>query len=66
MRADSLTELDLSGKGIGPEGGMVVAGLVPVMTSLTSLDVRWNEMGKNGKAALQEAVKGRDGFSLRL
>ena len=37
MRADSLTELDLNGKFIGDEGGMVVAGLVPVMASLTYL-----------------------------
>ena len=31
MRADSFTELDLKGKYIGEVGGMVVAGLVPVM-----------------------------------
>ena len=35
MRADSFTELDLEGKKIGVEGGMVVAGLLPVMASLT-------------------------------
>ena len=39
MRADSLTTLDLHGKNIGVEGGMVVAGLVPVAASLTT--VRW-------------------------
>ena len=37
MRADSFTELDLSGKRIGVEGGMVVAGLLPVMASVTSV-----------------------------
>ena len=37
MRADSLTSLDLSSKGIGVEGGMVVAGLVPVMGSITKI-----------------------------
>ena len=31
MRANSLTELDLNGKWVGVEGGMVVAGLIPVM-----------------------------------
>ena len=31
MRTDSFTELNLNGKDIGPEGGMVVAGLIPVM-----------------------------------
>ena len=37
MRADSFTELNLEGKEIGVEGGMVVAGLLPVMASLTSV-----------------------------
>ena len=37
MRADSFTELNLEGKDIGVEGGMVVAGLLPVMASLTSV-----------------------------
>ena len=33
IRTDSLTELDLRGKGVGVVGGMVVAGLLPVMPS---------------------------------
>ena len=37
MRTDSFTELDLFNKGIGVEGGMVVAGLIPVMGSLTEV-----------------------------
>jgi Ran GTPase-activating protein (RanGAP) involved in mRNA processing and transport len=37
MRANSLTELDLNGKGIGVEGGMVMAGLIPVMGALTQV-----------------------------
>ena len=37
MRADSFTELDLKDKGSGVVGGMVVAGLLPVMASLTNL-----------------------------
>ena len=37
MRTDSLTELDLTGKGIGVEGCMVVAGLLPAMASVTSV-----------------------------
>ncbi len=37
MRADSFTELDLKGKGVGIEGGMVVAGLMPVMGALTQV-----------------------------
>jgi hypothetical protein len=37
MRTDSLTKLDLSGKRVEVVGGMVVAGLLPVMTSVTSV-----------------------------
>jgi hypothetical protein len=44
MRADSFTELDLNGKGVGVEGGMVVAGLIPVMGALTSLNLSSNNL----------------------
>ena len=37
MRADSFTELNLSNKSIGVVGGMVVAGLIPVMASVTEV-----------------------------
>ncbi len=37
MRANSFTELDLKGKDVGVEGGMVVAGLMPVMGALTEV-----------------------------
>ncbi len=44
MRANSLTELDLNGKYVGVEGGMVIAGLIPVMGGLTSLDLSSNQL----------------------
>jgi hypothetical protein len=44
MRANSLTELDLNGKDFGVEGGMVVAGLIPVMGVLTSLNLSSNQL----------------------
>jgi Ran GTPase-activating protein (RanGAP) involved in mRNA processing and transport len=44
MRADSFTELDLKGKGVGVEGGMVVAGLIPVMGALKSIDLSGNQL----------------------
>jgi hypothetical protein len=44
MRANSITELDLKEKRLGGEGGMVVAGLLPVMGSLTSLDLSQNQL----------------------
>ena len=42
MRANSLMELDLNGKGVGVEGVMVVAGLIPVMGALTSISLANN------------------------
>ena len=44
MRANSLTELDLTGKGVGVEGGMVVAGLIPVSGGLTSINLSGNKL----------------------
>ena len=66
MRTDSFTELNLHNKGIGVEGGMVVAGLLPVTASLTQLDVGMNSLGEQGKAVLRNAVEGRSGFELKL
>jgi Ran GTPase-activating protein (RanGAP) involved in mRNA processing and transport len=45
MRANSITELDLNGKDVGVEGGMVVAGLIPVMGALTALNLSSNQIG---------------------
>ena len=45
MRANSITELDLKEKRLGVEGGMVVAGLLPVMGSLTALNLSSNGIG---------------------
>ena len=44
MRANSITELDLKEKRLGVEGGMVVAGLLPVMGSLTSINLSENNL----------------------
>ena len=57
MRANSLTELDLSHKSIGVEGCMVVAGLIPAMGSLTSLSLADNHLGDNGVEALSIGFK---------
>ena len=58
MRANSITELDLMGKGLGVEGVMVVAGLIPVMGGLTSIDVRQNDIAGDGAVQLAAAVLG--------
>jgi hypothetical protein len=57
MRTDSLTKLDLRGKGIGVVGGMVVAGLLPVMPSLTSIDLSRNNLRDEGAKALAPALR---------
>ena len=49
MRANSITELDLKGKGVGVEGVMVVAGLIPVMGALTSIDLSSNQLTNYSK-----------------
>jgi hypothetical protein len=58
MRANLLTELDLSGKDVGVEGGMVVAGLIPVMGALTSVKLRGNKIGDRGWGAISAAICG--------
>ena len=57
MRANSLTELDLNGKGVGVEGGMVVVGLIPVMGGLTKMSLAENKLGEEGIKAICEALK---------
>ena len=52
MRTDSLTELNLSDKRIGVEGGMVVAGLLPAMASLTSVWTPAHEPSQSAKSLL--------------
>ena len=61
MRANSFTELDLKGKGIRFEGGLVVAGLIPVMGALTSLDLSDNSLcvireWKYGRTYIAEGI----------
>jgi Ran GTPase-activating protein (RanGAP) involved in mRNA processing and transport len=58
MRANSLTELDLNGKDFGVEGGMVIAGLIPVMGALTSVDLKDNQLGDEGWGAIFAAICG--------
>jgi Ran GTPase-activating protein (RanGAP) involved in mRNA processing and transport len=64
MRGDSHTELDLSWKYIGIAGVLVVAGLLPSMSSLTKLDISWNFLKVEGVKVVRDAVRGRKGFAL--
>jgi len=56
MRADSFTELNLE-KYVGVEGGMVMAGLMPVMGGLTKLSLKRNNLEEEGTKATCEALK---------
>eukprot|EP00900_Chrysochromulina_parva_P019507 jgi/Chrpa1/27558/Chrysochromulina_OHIO_Genome00028137-RA len=63
MRANSLTELDLNGKYVGVEGGMVVAGLIPVMGTLTVTNILGNQLDAESAKLLAEVAK-QKGISL--
>jgi hypothetical protein len=63
LRADSLSELDLSGclcpsKGVGVPGALVLANLLPVTGALTSIDLRGNKLGDKGWGAIFAAICG--------
>jgi hypothetical protein len=55
-----------SESGIGLEGAKAIAKALRVNAVLQKCDVRYNDMGEEAKAVLQEAVKGREGFELVL
>jgi Ran GTPase-activating protein (RanGAP) involved in mRNA processing and transport len=57
MRADSIIELDLEEKKIGVEGIMVVAGLIPVMSSLTRVSLANTKLGEEGTKVICDALK---------
>ena len=57
MRTDSFTTLDLKKKYIGVEGGMVVAGLLPAMASVTVTDMRYNELDTESATMLANVAK---------
>ena len=63
MRANSITELDLKEKRLGVEGGMVVAGLLPVMGSLRVTNLLRNELFAESAKMLSEVAK-QKGISL--
>ena len=79
IREDQHTELNLCSVGVeeigrikqderlGSAEGLVLAELIKFSAvALTSLDVRGNEFDAAAKQALQDAVRGRNGFELRI
>ena len=66
----SLTSLNLSWNNLRPEGAAALAAGLAANASLTHLDVTYNNfmnnLGEEGRSVLSDAVKGRDGFTLKL
>ena len=64
MREDAMTELDLCKKGLRGAAVMLVAYLIPAMPALTSLDLRFNDIGAEGAKAIADALSsGRSGLT---
>ena len=59
-------QIDLSSNFIGAEGAKALANALRAKGSLTRLNVKFNVMGEEGKAALREVIEGRSGFELLL
>ena len=78
LSSPASAQLDLSDNSIGgyldddynfistPEGPKAIADALLVCASMTRLNVEWNSLGKEGEAALREAIEGRSGFELQL
>ena len=45
---------------------IVIAEMLGANGGLTHLDVTYNQLGEDGRSVLSDAVKGRDGFTLKL
>jgi len=56
MKANSITELDLSGKSLGTEGALVLASYMEDNGAMSVLDVSNNEIGAEGAKALGQAM----------
>ena len=61
-----MTTLYLGNNSIGAEGAIAIAKALKVSAVLTRLDIQVNNMGDAGEKAVQDAVKGRSGFDLKL
>ena len=60
LRENTITSLDLSNKGLGVDGGLILAALIKNNTSVQHLDVSANELGPDGGFALAGALSGKD------
>jgi len=53
-------------KMIDMSGVKALADGLAVNAELTALDLCWNQLGREGKQVLEQAVKGRSGFDLKV
>ena len=51
---------------VGDSGAQALAGALRVNGVMTTLWLRGNNINKNGKKGLREAVQGREGFDLSI
>ena len=66
MKGKHMVSIGMANCELGVEGSKVVAKMISVMPSLTSIDLRGNFMKDEGRALLCKAVEGRAGFKLLL
>ncbi len=61
-----LTDLNLRGNSIGMEGAKALAGALAsgAVLKMKKCDLSFNGLHAEGKSALQEAVKGEEGFRM--
>ena len=60
------TQLNLYYNFIGDEGAKAIGDALHVNSALTSLDLRVNEVCRDGRAALREIAKDRPSLTLKL
>ena len=63
---NKLTSLGLGRCSIGPTGAAEIAEYVSGSGVLTTLDLRGNDLGDEGKGVIRDAVSGREGFKLKM
>ena len=62
---DKMTSLGLKGCGIGASGANEIAEYMRVSSALTSLNLKYNDIG-DGKAALRKIAKDRPSLTIEL
>ena len=56
LRENTITSLDLSSKGLGVDGGLILAALIKDNTSVQHLDISSNNLGSVGGKAIAASI----------